>query len=219
MDEIIVRVLRTIACRNRLRIMSRLAAGEDLTPSQLSRVLRLSRDLVSAHLARLDSAGLVWRRRSGARCYCAARSPYSEHALSGQLARWLYEALGSSLPRPSWGSTPRRASSGTADGARTAAEDVFDAATAFTHLRRLQILRRLASGEAVEPRVLSRELRMSPAAVSRHMAKLVRRGYARVSDHGRRRVCRAPPSAKTPLHARLLEIVAGHWGKMRALQS
>jgi len=219
MDEIIVRVLRAIACRTRLRILSLLTTRQELTPSELARALRLNPDLVSAHLARLDSAGLVCRRRSGTRCYCIARSPYSEHALSGQLAGWLYETLRGVLPCPSATPHSPRADRGMADRARDATGDVFDAATAFTHLRRLRILRRLAGGEAVDASVLSRELRMSPAAVSRHIAKLVRRGYARVSVRRRRCMCHAAPKAKTPLHARLLGIVASHWGRKRSLQS
>ncbi len=212
MDEIIVRVLRTIACRTRLRILSLLATGEESTPSQIARALRLDPDLVSAHLTRLDSAGLVCRRRSGVHCYCAARSPYGERALSGQLAEWLYAAFKGAPPSAAGASSLPRAHHGTADGARRAAGEAFDAATAFTHLRRLQILRRLAGGAAVDLLVLSRELRMSPAAVSRHVAKLARRGYATTSPQGRRCACQAVVRAKTALHARLLEIVAGHWG-------
>ena len=218
MDEIIVRVLRAIACRTRLRIVSLLATGEESTPSQIARALCLDPDLVSAHLARLDAAGLVCRRRSGARCYCAARSPYSGRALSGQLARWLYGAFMTVPASATAPSSLHRGYRETQDGARQA-DDVFDAATAFTHLRRLQILRRLAGGKVVDALVLSRELRMSPAAVSRYVAKLVRRGYASASARGRRFLCQAAQKAKTPLHTSLLGIVASHWGAKGPLQT
>jgi len=211
-DDIIVRVLRAVACRTRLRILSRLAEGGELTPSQLARALRLNRDLVSVHLARLDAAGLIYRRRSGARCHCAARSPYSQRAFSGALAAWLYDALQAAVARPTAAGRPPHGGGAATDPAPGTHRILFDAATAFTNLRRLQILRRVAGDKAVDGPVLSAELRMSPAAVSRHVAKLVRRGYLRVSHLAHRTVCRGAPEAKTPLHARLLEIVASHWG-------
>ena len=46
---------------------------------------------------------------------------------------------------------------------------IFDAATAFTNVRRLQILRRLAGGDVVDLRTLGRELSMSGSAASRHV--------------------------------------------------
>jgi len=100
MEELIVRVLRTVACVPRLRIVARLAAGDELTLTRLAQDLRLRRDLVCTHLARLSSVGLVKRRRSGRRCCCAAGSPYGPGTLSGQVASWLGAALSSQSASP-----------------------------------------------------------------------------------------------------------------------
>jgi DNA-binding transcriptional ArsR family regulator len=54
---------------------------------------------------------------------------------------------------------------------------VFEAATAFTDLRRIQILRHLATGAEVTAEAMGKELSMSAGAVSRHTNKLMRRGY------------------------------------------
>jgi DNA-binding transcriptional ArsR family regulator len=90
---------------------------------------------------------------------------------------------------------------------------IFDAATGFTNLRRLQVLRHLAQGKTADALILSRELGMSPTAATRHIAKLVRRGYLCVSRSGHRVVCQLAAKAKTPAHARLLDIVAAFWDK------
>ena len=208
MDEIIVRVLRTVACFARLRIVSRLLSGTELTPSQLARDLRLSRDLVSAHLARLASAGLIQRRRSGARCFCWAGSPYSDRALSGQVAAWLREALTSSPGSSTGAPAATHPDSPPPESHRV----VFEAATTFTSPRRVQILRRLARGDNVDVGTLVRELRMSETALSRHLDKLVRRGYVSAARAGRVVLYCLSPAGKTRHHSRLLKIVQTHWG-------
>lgn len=106
MDEVIVRVLRTVACQARLRLLAHLLGTREATPSQLAQALGMRLDLVSAHLARLTGAGLIMRRRSGLRCFCIARSPYRDTAFSGQVLAWLRDAL----PAPSRkGQCPRGA--------------------------------------------------------------------------------------------------------------
>ncbi len=211
MEEVIVRVLRTAACFTRLRIVARLANGKEATPSQLAAELGLSRALVCVHLAKLASAGLIKRRRSGLRCYCVAQSPYDHRTLSGQVTAWLCEALRSATWAALGDSAPGRRGT---NAARTAAEQlrtVFDACTAFTSPRRIQLMRRLSRGDAAGVEALTRELHMSGAALGRHTDKLIRRGYLTVSRAGRSLVYRLARQARTWQHARLLKIVQAHW--------
>jgi len=211
MSELIVRVLRTVACFARLRILSRLSAKET-TPTALARDLKLPLDLVCSHLARLASVGLVRRRRSGLRCFCIAGSPYGESALSTQVSRWVHDVLrGASPVAPAPRRSARRRSEA-ADTSPGAYDLIFDAATAFTHVRRLQIMRRLATGRAADISALNRELKMSPQAVARHLDKLIRRGFVLSSLQEGRMVYRPAPRARTPIHGRLLAIVSAHWG-------
>ncbi len=210
MHELTVRVLRTVACHARLRILSRLYAKET-TPTALARHLGLSLDLVCSHLARLSSAGLIRRRRSGLRCYCIAGSPYGESALSSQIVRWVHDALqGASPGAPAPGRSARRRSKA-ADISPDPYDRVFDASTAFTNVRRLQIMHRLATGGAADVFTLTRELKMSGQAVGRHLSKLIRRGFVCSSLLKERMVYQPSPRARTPLHGRLLGIVSAHW--------
>jgi DNA-binding transcriptional ArsR family regulator len=88
---------------------------------------------------------------------------------------------------------------------------IFEAVTAFTNVRRLQLLRRLASGETLPAAILSATLRMSEAAVSRHMGKLRRRGYIEVVKKGRDVGYKLAARGKSRLHARLLALIQAEW--------
>ena len=210
MDEIMVAVARVVACRTRLRILSCLSRAEERAPTDLARDLALPLDQLCTHLRRLAAAGLICRRRSGRWCYCQARSAYGPRALSGQLARRLYGAL----------RDPARTLQGSRGARRQDADDeeavlhrlLLEAATAFTHPRRLQLLRRLRSGPA-DVATLTRELHMSEAAVSRHMDKLLRRGYVATRRAGRTLTYALAAKCKTPIHTRWLAIASEGWGK------
>ena len=198
MDEIIVRVLRAVACQTRLRILSFLVRTDESAPTDVARGLGLPLSLVCAHLRRLSAAALVQRRRSGAWCYCRAQSPYRGEAFSARITSWLRRAL-----------TGQAVDCVEAELHKT----IFEAATAFANVRRLQILRRLAGGDIVEGRTLTKELRMSGPAVTRHMGKLVRRGYVTLSRAGRCLAYRLAAKGKTRIHSELLRIVRASWEK------
>jgi DNA-binding transcriptional ArsR family regulator len=213
MDEIIVRVLRTVACSARLRILSSLIRVAETCPTDLARELGMGIDMVCAHLARLASAGLIKRRRSGAWCYYTAESPYQREAFSGKVTLWLTEAL----RRPTRTIKDcrvgqlRNSSSGNLEAELH--DILFDATTAFANVRRIQILRRLATGEVLGVETLSKELGMSESALSRHTAKLIRRGYVDACHAGRCLEFRLADKFKTPLHERLFQIVRSEWEK------
>ena len=211
MHELTVRVVRAVACVNRLRMLAKLAQDGEQAPSQLARDLGMSLPTTCTHLRRLASVGLVERRRSGRWCYCRAGSPYSEAALSGKVSRWLVGAL----------KNPRQTMRNPAvvqlrDSAQDSAESVviglvFDAATAFANVRRLQILKRLAESGPADVATLRRELDMSATAVGRHTAKLIRRGYVSATRTGYLLSYRLSRRFKTPLHAALLRIIRAQW--------
>jgi len=213
MDEIVVRLARALASPERLRILSRLAAAGEISPTQLGREIHMRLNALSGHLAKLAHVGLVKRRRSGGRSYCVADSPYSLSTLSGMAHAWLRKLL----------SDPRRVpgSRGPHEGRRLSAEEaqtrvhqlVFESATAFTDLRRLQILRHLAGGREAAAEALCKDLSMSVAAVSRQTQKLIRRGYLSARRDGLRAFYRLSPKFKTPVHARLFGIVRSTWAE------
>ena len=211
MDEIVVRVARALACLPRLRILSYLSREGEAPPTHVAKELDMPLDMVSGHLRQLTSTGLIQRRRSGVWCYCAAESPYSEEALSGKLMSWLRQVLKSptqSAKRYRLGQFRNSPSSAVETGLH---DIVFEAATAFTNVRRLQILRRLTRGDVVTVDTLMTELSMSDAAISRHTTKLIRRGYVEADAAGRGLAYRLASQCKTAIHARLLEIVSETW--------
>ena len=213
MDEIIVRVARTVACLPRLRILSYLARCHETTPTDLAKELDIPLDMVCTHLSRLSTAGLVERRRSAAWCYCSAGSPYSHTTLSGKLAAWLYAILRDPVSGINDFGPGQVRNCSSAEIETRLHELIFEAITAFTDLRRLQILRRLARKGPAAAQDLTRELSMSQPAVSRHTAKLIRRGYVKASRVGRLIVYSLPATFKTPAHAKLFRIIRAQWEK------
>jgi len=151
------------------------------------------------------------RRRSGRWCYCRAESPYSDQALSGRIAGWLRELMAGPRRKTQNYAVEQLRNSSPSTGQAQLRRVIFEAATAFTSVRRLQILRRLAEAGPVDAATLSRELHMSSAAVSRNTAKLIRRGYAAASRAGRFLAYRLAAELKTPVHAVLFEILRSTW--------
>lgn len=215
MEEIIVQIARTIACFTRLRILSLLARAGEVSPTRLATDLHIPIAQVSAHLRRLSAAGLILRRRSGTWCYCVSQSPYSEHALSGKVASWLFSILKSPAQAIKYCRLAQVCNFGGNKTEEALHTLIFEAATAFTNVRRLQILRWLwqRKEDAFTPEVLSQRLSMSESAVCRHMAKLIRRGYVTTMHTKRPLGYRLSRKFKTPIHVRLFHIVSLQWKK------
>jgi len=211
MDEIIMHIARAVACLARLQIMSRLATEGELAPTTLARELHMPLHMVSAHLRRLVAAGLIQRRRSGVWAYCVARSPYGSETLSGRLSAWLFEML--KAPKTTLDNSGVGQLRNYASPEAQLHALIFEAATAFANVRRLQILRRLSSCAAVSVETLMAGLKMSDAAVSRHMSKLVRRGYVTCEKSKRVAAYCLAKKCRTPVHARLFEMVRAEWKK------
>lgn len=210
MDEIIVQISRCVACYPRLRILTLLAHESELSPTQLAQRLKMPLPQVSGHLRRLSSVGLIQRRHSGRHCYCAAKSPYAGTTISGKLSRWLFDVLrvqSNALPPAS----PQKNRRGAPPSEAQTHRLIFNAATIFTNQRRLQILRDLSLHGHADSPTLTTRLRMSPAALSRHTGKLVRRGVIVVRASPRERDYQLAQKLSTPIHCEFFEIVRQHW--------
>jgi DNA-binding transcriptional ArsR family regulator len=210
MDEMIMQVARTVACLARLRILARVAQQGELAPTRLARDLRMPLHMVSAHLRRLTAAGLIQRRRSGVWSYCVPCLRDSDRMFGGRLAAWLTATLknpSAILNNCRVGQLCNHEN----DPQERLLALVFEAATAFTNVRRLQILRRLRPGEVMDVVTLSAGLRMSPPAVSRHMGKLIRRGYVVMTKSGRVMGYKLATRGKSPVHTRFFALVRAEW--------
>ena len=211
MEEIIVRVARAIACLTRLRVLSCLAKALEKTPTQLSRELGIPINVVSTHLRILTSNGLIERRRSGPWCFCSANSPYRDEAISGAVTSWLRRLLASPAVSSPGGLPDEPNPSPPAEAEERLHALIFEAATAFTNVRRVQLLKLLSQREEADVGTLVKELRMSEHAVSRHARKLIRRGYVQSRPQGGRLLYRLARKPKSAIHAKLLAIVRAQW--------
>ena len=211
MEEIIVRLARALASRPRLRLLSLLVQQGEQPPTRLASVLQLPLNVVSTHLRVLVTAGLVTRRKSGAWCYYRAESPYDATTVSGRLAAWLRTVL--HTPSPAQRHHPGLHE--VRDVAQNPTEvlygTIFEAATAFTDLRRLQVLRYLSRQRSAGALDLREALSMSAPALSRQMRKLIRRGYVQPLSAGHALAYALTATAKTPLHRRMFDIVQLSW--------
>jgi len=211
MLETITTVCRAIASDARLLILHELASEQELEAVEIARRTGLTPDDVCHHTQRLRAAALVGHRRSGPRVFCrltaatrdewgpraavlvrrACRDP--EWATSG----WGEDQLVHLLP-----DTARRVGL----AAARAFDVMFDAATAFGNVRRLQLVSLLLEAGPCGEEHIVQELSMSRAACWRHADKLLRRGVLR---HAAPRVWALAGKPRTRFHGALTSLVVG----------
>jgi len=194
MLETIAGGCRAVASDRRLIMLCRLVESPELAASELARRAGLPVGNASTHLKVLSASGLVERRRSGARIYyrLAGDRPGGGPLLPVALVRRAVEDP--TRVARGWDEEGivhlRPETVATVGEVLARALDVmFDATTAFTNVRRLQIIRLLVQErECGRVEVVGR-LKMSPLACSRHLDKLARRGYVRQARGGLWRLC------------------------------
>jgi len=186
MLETVARISRAVASEARLAMFAELANEPEVCPSDLASVCRMTRPVVASHLKVLTSAGLVFSRRSGPRIFysLAIDSPGPEARSTSKLIRRAFRdplwALRGCSCESLMHVTPELA--GVSPQTLRVMDVIFDAATAFTNVRRLQIVRYLQTRGTARLSELVAELRMSPQAASRHADKLRRRGVLCVGE-------------------------------------
>jgi DNA-binding transcriptional ArsR family regulator len=144
-------------------------------------------------------------------CHYAALSPYGQTTLSGSLTAWLRELL-ADHDSDEHNRELLEVRDYVSDDDRAVDTAIFEAATAFTDARRLQVLRHLETCGQADGASLETELHMSADAVSRHTAKLRRRGYIGAHRRPDRTLVYAlSPEPKTAIHGRLFELIRKAW--------
>lgn len=217
MLERIANICRALASDSRLLVLHQVHGEGELPASKVAERVQIPRHLASMHFKQLAAAGLVSPRRSGP--YVIYRlTPRQVPAPRFDLMPLLRRAFGD----PAWCSRGWDATeilhlspvvTDTVDAEVTRALDVvFDAVTAFSNVRRLQILRLLQRRGVCNAAEIKAELSMSSSAASRHLDKLTRRGY--VCGRGRG-AWEVSPGDKTPFHGKLGEVVFSERGSDR----
>ena len=181
--ELIVQIFRALANRQRIRILRLLAVVGQMRVTHIAEAAKLDITLVSAHLKVLAAAGLAWKRRSGGGVYYYLPEQFAS-AVAGEAIRLLVRTFAGVRE-----ATPERVAE--ADRRRSATDSdaaLFACFTAFTHPRRLQIIRHLSQQDTAGLVELAVELSMSQRACLRHLAKLERREFIARAAAGPRTV-------------------------------
>lgn len=169
------RTCRALANRNRLRLLRYLLAHPDQTVSRVAEHAGLSPSLVSQYLRALNARGILRVSRRGVWVHYRV-DPDSTIPETVPLV----DALRREFRRP--GDT---------------IEHVFSALTAFTHPRRVRLVRLLGKTRGLGRAELQRRSDMSGDALSRHLAKLTRRGVVAERDGAWRLEAPNDPLVKT----------------------
>lgn len=149
------RTCRVIASKTRLQILWHLFEKGELTVSECSQLTRMSLSNTSFQLKMLCESGLVIFRREKMEVFYRAEANGAVKFAPDALA-----ALRNCYDRG------------------VSFKTVIYHATAFTHERRIEIFRAL-HGRSLSAQALQESTGMSSSAFSRHLNKLVRRGYVK----------------------------------------
>ena len=170
--EWLVRLCRALANSHRLAIVRLLALAGEQRVSAIAEALGLPQPRVSNELRILLANGVLWKRRSGGYVfYSIARSEVDRR-------QSIITLLVAAFRRKRRGRKSLAAIAGWTEGkgACPSDEEIFAFLTAFTHPRRLQIIRWLAERGPSSRLPIAKGLSMSGNACDRHLDKLLRRG-------------------------------------------
>ena len=148
------RTFRVIANAKRLRCLKFVLKQPDSTVEQVARAVRIPEAKASQALRAIQSRGLVASHRQSR---WLRHSPDPDPSVSAADAFLL--AMKSALLDE-----------------RIPEAKIVEAATAYTHPRRIEIVRALAFAGTAEPHALSVQLGISLPALRRHLGNLRRRG-------------------------------------------
>jgi DNA-binding transcriptional ArsR family regulator len=147
------RTCRVLANPVRLRLLKAVLVKPGTCVSAVAKSCRVPLNTASAGLRALQARGLIGARREGLYVFYAPRADADVQHADAVLTATC-EALRRGDPLP----------------------DLLKAATAFTHVRRIVVMRTLSTGPGMLSGALSRRCDISPPALRRHLAKLARRG-------------------------------------------
>ena len=203
--DFIVRLFRVLANTNRLAILRFIIRHPESMVATIAEELEMKQPALSNSLKHLSEHGLVDKRPAGTYVLtrlgrpASARHPVLKRVL--QLLPNLYgsadvqqvcELAGSNTSGPTWTEIHAAAS--------------FEF-TAYTHLRRLLILRFLAERGSTSLDEIRAVVGMSRVAVRRHVDKLVRRNLVRGSEEGEEAIVSIRKRPTTWLRRELLGAV------------
>ena len=201
--EWLVRLCRALANSQRLAIARLLALAGEQRVSAIAEALGLPQPRASNELRILLANGVLWKRRSGTYVYYSIASSEVDRRQS------IITLLASAFRHKRRGrkSLAAIARWTEAKGACPSDEEIFAFLTAFTHPRRLQIIRWLAERGPSRRLPIANGLAMSGNACDRHLDKLLRRGVIARDRATHEQAYRLAPSIESKFGASLLKDV------------
>lgn len=157
------RTCRVLANRVRLRILAELLEHPEQNVSRIAARLRLSLPVASRYLRELNARGLIEARRSGRLVVYHSNADRSVRGAAALLQ--VLKRTFATEPQP--------------------VEMIFRQVTAFTHPRRLTIVRALRLHDQTIIS-LQMETGLSKRVLSRHLRKLKSRGFIEIAGNRRR---------------------------------
>ena len=148
------RTCRTLANRLRLRLFHAILSNPDVSVAETAARLRMNPALASKYMRELNARGLLAVTRHAGNVFYRIEADSSVPQ-----ARSLIDAL-----------------TGVFHEEKSPVDVIFRKVTAFTHPRRIAIVRRLTQGPT-RFSDLRRELKISTPALQRHLGKLASRGF------------------------------------------
>jgi DNA-binding transcriptional ArsR family regulator len=193
-----------LANPERIRILRVLTVCGEVPVGGLVDALSRLQSKVSGHLSDLATSGLVWRRRSGRRIYYRIADGPSNPVTCGAVAflRHVFSTVAPGEPR-------QVAQADQRESATHSDACLLSYFRAFTHPRRLQIIRHLSESGATSMEALVETLHMSPPACSRHLANLTERDIVRREKVGGETAFALCPS-RASARGKLQRIVVQH---------
>lgn len=177
------RTCRVIANKPRLRIMRGLLEHPGRTVTAIAASHSLSVSVACRYLRDLNARGLLRAERT------AGNVRYWPHAdESMKQSRALFASI--------WA---------TMSNHKTPVDFIFRQSTAFTHPRRMAIVRQL-SQSSLSMSDIQRKVAVSRAAVQRHLSKLIKRGFVTHDAEGHRYLLAVPA---TDFQRTLLDLATG----------
>jgi len=174
------RTCRVLACETRLEMLRLLFEKEELCVSEMADLTGITAHNASTQLRALNARGLITPRRENQKVIYRAE-PNEELSAAPALLKEVRNAFEKKTP----------------------VKTIFHLCTAFTHQRRIELVRTLTDGPQSFGELLEKT-GMSTSALWGHLDKLSARGFVKEQE-GRYRLCRV----KDPLRRALLQAACG----------
>lgn len=209
--DFLIRLFRTLAFERRLRIVQLASRQPGITLGEIQSELSMPEPDASKHMKLLSAHGIIDSRPSGSYLLARRASPAETGHVVLKRVRLL---LGRYLKDDTLAEAARAVCphAGCDDWSGVLRAMCFEF-TAYTHLRRLLILRMLSRQGKADLLTIMHTIGMSHSAARRQTDKLIRRGVLRAVRSGNKYVVELAKTFATPFRRSLFTVVRAYLGE------